>query len=108
MKVDLEVVDAEPGQGGEHLGEPGGGACMGDVQGAQLLVPVATGGGVADQPVGMLGGQPAAHFKPVDYWAWAPELDLISNDHYLLGEDPLAHVDLALAADLSRSLAGGC
>jgi beta-galactosidase len=48
-----------------------------------------------------------ARFKPVDYWAWAPELDLVSNDHYLLGEDPLAHVDLALAGDLSRSLAGG-
>jgi beta-galactosidase len=49
----------------------------------------------------------AATFKTLDYWSWAPELDLIANDHYLMGEDPLAHVDLALAADLSRSLAGG-
>jgi beta-galactosidase len=49
----------------------------------------------------------AARFKTADYWSWAPELDLIANDHYLIGEDPLAHVDLALAGDLSRSLAGG-
>src|SRR6266498_2093318 len=49
----------------------------------------------------------AARFKTLDYWAWAPELDLVANDHYLIGEDPLSHVDLALAADLSRSLAGG-
>jgi beta-galactosidase len=49
----------------------------------------------------------AARFKTLDYWSWAPELDLVANDHYLIGEDPLGHVDLALAADLSRSLAGG-
>jgi beta-galactosidase len=49
----------------------------------------------------------AARFKTLDYWTWAPELDFIANDHYLLGEDPLGHVDLALAADLSRSLGGG-
>jgi beta-galactosidase len=49
----------------------------------------------------------AARFKTLDYWSWAPELDLIANDHYLVGEDPLGHVELALAADLSRSLAGG-
>jgi beta-galactosidase len=49
----------------------------------------------------------AARFKTLDYWSWAPELDLIANDHYLVVEDPLGHVELALAADLSRSLAGG-
>ncbi len=51
----------------------------------------------------------AAQFKPVDYRAWAAsgELDLISNDHYLRGEEPESYLDLALAADLSRSLAGG-
>ena len=48
-----------------------------------------------------------AKFKGLDYWSWAPELDVVSNDHYLRGEDPLGHVDLALAADLTRSLAGG-
>lgn len=48
-------------------------------------------------------------FKPVDYWRWAPEMDLISNDHYRwteLGEAGATH-DLAMAADLTRSLADG-
>ncbi len=49
----------------------------------------------------------AARFKTLDYWSWAPELDLIANDHYLIGEDPDGHIDLALAGDLCRSLAGG-
>jgi beta-galactosidase len=46
-------------------------------------------------------------FNGLDYWRWAPALDLISTDHYLTGEDPEAHVGLAFAADLARSLAGG-
>src|SRR6266545_3400796 len=41
----------------------------------------------------------AARFKTLDYWSWAPELDLIANDHYLIGEDPDGHIDLALAGD---------
>ena len=49
-------------------------------------------------------------FKPLDYWAWAAEQDLVSNDHYLmaegLGEGGATH-DLAMSADLVRSLAGG-
>jgi beta-galactosidase len=49
----------------------------------------------------------AAKFKDMDYWSWAPELDIVSNDHYLRAEDPENEVDLALAADLARSLAGG-
>ncbi|HET7388989.1 MAG TPA: beta-galactosidase [Nocardioidaceae bacterium] len=49
----------------------------------------------------------APAFKPLDYWTWAPELDLVSVDHYLQAEDEDNHVDLALAADLTRSLAGG-
>jgi beta-galactosidase len=49
----------------------------------------------------------APNFKELDYWAWATELDLVSNDHYLRGElDDPTH-DLALGADLTRSLAGG-
>ncbi|MFI6918985.1 beta-galactosidase [Nonomuraea spiralis] len=40
-----------------------------------------------------------------DYWAWAEEVDVISTDQYLLGEDP--HLDLAFAADLTRSFKGG-
>ena len=45
--------------------------------------------------------------KPIDYWRWAGEVDVVSNDHYLTAERPDNHVDLAMAADLSRSLAGG-
>ena len=43
----------------------------------------------------------------VDYWAWAPEVDVVSNDHYLTAARSDAHVLLAMAADLTRSLAGG-
>lgn len=48
-----------------------------------------------------------AHIRNLDYWSWAPELDIIANDHYLdhrLG-DPTA--ELSFAADLTRGLAGG-
>ncbi|MGX7825998.1 beta-galactosidase [Actinokineospora sp. 24-640] len=45
--------------------------------------------------------------EPLDYWAWAREVDLVANDHYLIGADERPHVDLAMAADLTRSLAGG-
>jgi beta-galactosidase len=48
-----------------------------------------------------------AHIRALDYWTWAPHVDLIANDHYLdhrLG-DPAA--ELAFAADLTRGLAGG-
>lgn len=44
-------------------------------------------------------------FKPLDYRAWSRELDLVSNDHYVMGAEPEPHVDLALAADLTRGLA---
>ncbi len=49
----------------------------------------------------------AANFDGLNYQAWAGELDLVSNDHYLRAEDPDNHIDLALAADLTRSLGGG-
>nr|WP_232498876.1 beta-galactosidase [Agromyces humatus] len=48
-----------------------------------------------------------AHVKNLDYWTWAPEMDVVANDHYLdhrLG-DP--RTELAFAADLTRGLAGG-
>ncbi|MEV4279486.1 beta-galactosidase [Actinoplanes xinjiangensis] len=48
-----------------------------------------------------------AHIRNLDYWSWAPEMDVIANDHYLdhrLG-DPVA--ELSFAADLTRGLAGG-
>ncbi|MGH8861103.1 MAG: beta-galactosidase, partial [Jatrophihabitantaceae bacterium] len=46
-------------------------------------------------------------FKPLDYRRWAREQDLISNDHYLIAEDPDNEQDLAMGADLMRTLAGG-
>lgn len=46
-------------------------------------------------------------FDGLDYTRWAPEVDLVSNDHYLRAEDPDNAADLALGADLSRSLGGG-
>jgi len=46
-------------------------------------------------------------WKPLDYWTWAPELDLVSMDHYLWVTDPSAHVDLSMTADLTRSLGDG-
>jgi beta-galactosidase len=47
------------------------------------------------------------HFNGLDYWRWAPELDFVANDHYLIGTNPQPHVDLAFAGDLARSLGGG-
>ncbi|MFF3335411.1 beta-galactosidase [Streptomyces sp. NPDC002888] len=46
-------------------------------------------------------------FDALDYWRWAPELDILSNDHYLMSDDPEAEIDIALSGDLMRSLAGG-
>ncbi|WP_150307266.1 beta-galactosidase [Planctomonas psychrotolerans] len=43
----------------------------------------------------------------VNLWAWAAEVDVVSNDHYLWAADPEAEIGLAIAADLTRSLAGG-
>ncbi|MFF6957064.1 beta-galactosidase [Streptomyces sp. NPDC008317] len=42
-----------------------------------------------------------------DYWRWAREVDIVSNDHYLGSEDPHRAAELAFAADLTRGLAGG-
>ncbi|WP_440900472.1 beta-galactosidase [Actinosynnema sp.] len=46
-------------------------------------------------------------FADLDYWAWAKEMDFVSNDHYTRSEDPDRHIELAMAADLTRGLAGG-
>ncbi|MGK5443514.1 beta-galactosidase [Micromonospora sp. URMC 105] len=45
--------------------------------------------------------------KYLDYHSWAPDVDVVSNDHYLTAADPLSHVGLALAADHTRGVAGG-
>ncbi|MDA0183121.1 beta-galactosidase [Solirubrobacter phytolaccae] len=46
-------------------------------------------------------------FKPVDYFAWAPDVDVVSTDHYLRPHEGDANLDLALSGDLTRGLAGG-
>jgi beta-galactosidase len=48
-----------------------------------------------------------AHIRNLNYWTWAPEMDLVANDHYLDHrlDDPVA--ELSFAADLTRGLAGG-
>ncbi|MFG2132220.1 beta-galactosidase [Streptomyces sp. NPDC048751] len=47
------------------------------------------------------------NFDSLDYWRWAPALDVVSNDHYLRSTDPESEIDIALSGDLVRSLAGG-
>lgn len=46
-------------------------------------------------------------FKPLDYWAWAAELDVISDDSYPDPNDPDSPYLAAMSRDLMRSLAGG-
>ncbi len=48
-----------------------------------------------------------ANCKWLDYWKWAGEVDIVANDHYLEPERPDGHIELAMCADLTRSLAGG-
>lgn len=45
--------------------------------------------------------------KPVDYFRWAQEVDVVSNDSYPDPGDPEAHIDAAFASDLMRSLRAG-
>lgn len=50
----------------------------------------------------------AGRYGPnLDYWRWAAGLDVIATDHYPDSSDPDSHIELALAADLSRGLAHG-
>jgi beta-galactosidase len=47
-------------------------------------------------------------FTALDYWRWAEELDLLSNDNYIVaGAATEAGAQIAYAGDLTRSLAGG-
>ncbi|MBE1487873.1 beta-galactosidase [Plantactinospora soyae] len=48
-----------------------------------------------------------ANCKTIDYWRWADEVDVVSNDHYLRAEEPDNHIELAMCADLTRAVAGG-
>jgi beta-galactosidase len=45
--------------------------------------------------------------QPVDYWRWAKQMDVVSNDHYLIAEDPRNFQELAATADLTRGWAQG-
>jgi beta-galactosidase len=48
-----------------------------------------------------------AHIRNLDYWSWAPAVDVIANDHYLDHRLADPTTELAFAADLTRGLAGG-
>ncbi|MCO1616634.1 beta-galactosidase [Micromonospora sp. CPM1] len=45
--------------------------------------------------------------KHLDYHSWASDVDVVANDHYLTAADPQPQVNLALAADHTRGVAGG-
>ncbi len=45
--------------------------------------------------------------RDMDYWSWAREVDVVSNDHYPDASDPAARRELAFCSDLVRGLAGG-
>lgn len=42
-----------------------------------------------------------------DYARWAEEVDIVANDHYTIGADPLRHSELSFSADRVRGMAGG-
>ncbi|WP_282945172.1 beta-galactosidase [Cellulomonas endometrii] len=44
---------------------------------------------------------------PMDYYGWAPHMDVVSNDHYVQSADPHPERDIAFSADSVRSMAGG-
>ncbi|MGH3745601.1 MAG: beta-galactosidase, partial [Mycobacteriales bacterium] len=46
-------------------------------------------------------------FRAVDSWSFAPHVDVQSVDSYPDPADPAAHLTMAAAADLTRSLGGG-
>jgi beta-galactosidase len=46
-------------------------------------------------------------FKAVDYWAWAGEVDIVSDDTYPDPADPDSPAYAAMVRDLMRSLGGG-
>jgi len=48
-----------------------------------------------------------AHIRNQDYWAWAPHMDLVANDHYLDHRLAQSRAELSFAADATRGLAGG-
>lgn len=47
------------------------------------------------------------HIVDMDYLAWGPHLDIVSNDHYPVAARLDSHRELAFSADLTRGIAGG-
>ena len=47
------------------------------------------------------------HTSVLDYWQWAPEVDFVATDHYLIADDERNYIDLAFQADLTRGFAEG-
>ncbi|MEO6712381.1 MAG: beta-galactosidase [Mycobacteriales bacterium] len=43
----------------------------------------------------------------LDYWRWAPELDVVSNNHYLTAEAQSSYLGMSMSADVARGLSGG-
>ncbi len=46
-------------------------------------------------------------FRPLDYWKWAAEEDVVSDDHYPDHSDAEWMIEAAMACDLMRSLKNG-
>ncbi|MEB0307117.1 beta-galactosidase, partial [Cryobacterium sp. 10I1] len=46
----------------------------------------------------------ATNCLSANYWTWSREVDIVSNDHYLVAERADNHILLAMDADLTRSL----
>jgi beta-galactosidase len=49
----------------------------------------------------------SSHQSEQDYFAWAPECDVVSQDHYLDHRLPHPHAEQAFTDDLTRGIAGG-
>ena len=49
----------------------------------------------------------SAHQSEQDYFAWAPDCDVVSQDHYLDHRLPHPRAEQAFADDLTRGVAGG-
>ncbi|WP_226344794.1 beta-galactosidase [Agilicoccus flavus] len=47
------------------------------------------------------------HFDHLDYHRWAPHVDVVSTDHYVVDTLPHRHAELAFSGDVTRGLAGG-
>jgi beta-galactosidase len=47
------------------------------------------------------------HIRDLDYFSWAPHVDVVANDHYLDHRLADPTTELAFSADLTRGIAGG-